>query len=135
MEFVSNSLDETRLVAQKFADTVKSGDIVFLYGDLGASKTTFTGFVLEHLGYKGAVQSPTFVLEQIYNTKKFNAHHIDLYRLEKQDLSLLEFINEINNKDVYFIEWPEVIQDIISPAKVIRIEHLSESSRKIHYEL
>jgi len=131
MEFIAESIDKTKEIAKDFSKNLVAGDIVFLYGELGSSKTTFTGFVANNLGFTGQVQSPTFVLERIYETKDYNLHHIDLYRMNREDLSLLEFINELDKKAVYFIEWPEVIEDIIKPTKIIKFEHISEYSRKI----
>ena len=60
MEKLVNNLNETEKVAQEFASTLKSGDVVLLYGDLGAGKTTFTQFVFASLGVKEIVNSPTF---------------------------------------------------------------------------
>jgi len=102
-----------------------------LYGELGAGKTAFIKYVMESLGYKGNVVSPTFVLERRYKTNNFIVYHLDLYRIKTVDLSLLEFLNDKDKNGVYFIEWPEIIEGIIIPNYKIYIKVVSENLRDI----
>ena len=127
----SGSISNTKKVANKFASTLNKGDVVFLYGSLGAGKTTFTKYVLKYFGYQETVQSPTFVLERIYKINDLCVYHLDLYRIKKKDLHLLEFLNEKDKNGIYLIEWPELVEDIIQPNYKVYLKLVSEKLRSI----
>jgi len=127
----NGSISNTKKVAISLAKILKQGDVVFLYGTLGAGKTTFTKYLLESFGYSGNVQSPTFVVERQYNINDFKFYHLDLYRIKKNSLDLLEFLNEKDTEGIYIIEWPEVIEDIIKPDYKIYFKIVDEKLRDI----
>ena len=62
MEVLSKSTKETEELAQRVAKKLKPGDVLALYGDLGAGKTTFTNLLVKSLDFGSRVQSPTFVI-------------------------------------------------------------------------
>ncbi len=138
METTVLSTEETKKLAQQLAQTLNGGDIVALYGDLGAGKTTFTRFLVEALGFDNRVQSPTFVISRKYqgkgNEKINKINHIDLYRLtskeEAAELGLSEYFSEPTS--VTLIEWPEILEETL-PAKTIKMhfEVTGENERKI----
>ncbi len=134
MEVLSKSTNQTKELAGSIAKKLKSGAVVGLYGDLGAGKTTFAGFLVHALGIDRRVQSPTFVIARKYIGKKLTVNHIDLYRLqdpeELQDLGLQEFFEE--KSAITLIEWPEVAE-VFLPEGTIRIyfEYVNENTRKI----
>ena len=70
--FVINNIKQTKKLAQSFAKLLVGGEVILLNGDLGAGKTTFTKFVLQALGVKDNITSPTFTLMHEYKTKRFN---------------------------------------------------------------
>ena len=132
MEKISSSPENTELIGISFSKQINSGDIIAINGDLGAGKTTFIKGVLQGLGYKGNVSSPTYTLVNEYDAK-YKIIHIDCYR-EKLinrwlDIGIVDYLNSDN---VVFIEWANYINSIL-PEDVItvNIEHLSESKRKI----
>ena len=133
MEVTTNSAEETKELAFKLAKNIKGGDIICLYGQLGSGKTTFVQGLVNGLGIKDKVQSPTFVVMRFYG-KKLQVAHIDLYRLEsKEEVENLGLEEYFGNKDtVCVIEWPELLEDVL-PSKTIRIrfDYLSKSKRKI----
>lgn len=122
--FVSNSVEETKQLAGRLAEFLKPGNVVILTGDLGAGKTAFVSGVLEKLGYKDHVVSPTFNILKCYFEVSPNVFHIDAYRLENQniDIGLEEFIE---GNGLCFIEWPKFIEPLI-PQK-----HLEVSLKRI----
>lgn len=132
MEFIVNSIEETRRVAEKFAATLQVGDVVLLNGDLGAGKTTFTQLVFSCLGVKEVVNSPTFAILKSYEGK-FTFHHFDTYRISTEEAVEAGFDEILSDKNsVIFIEWSENIKPLLPKhCKVVNITHLGENSRKI----
>ena len=140
MRHVSKSMEETRAIAKEFLDTLEKKEkavIVALQGDLGAAKTAFTQAVGAELGILENMQSPTFVIEKIYEID-WNGFkhliHIDAYRLESSDELLRLGWGEITKEpeNIIFIEWPENVASIIpADAKKISFEFIDEETREI----
>ncbi len=134
MEVISHSIQETKKLACEIAKKVKGGGVIALYGDLGSGKTTFTKYLVETLGVKARVQSPTFVLVRKYGTERLKINHVDLYRLVSREEVLDIGIEEIldDSKAVTVIEWPELIKDLLPvDTTSIHFEYLDENARKI----
>lgn len=111
--------------------------VVFLYGDLGAGKTTFTKRLVEYLGLNINITSPTFVILKNYNFPLLNFEHlihIDAYRLDSYiDLKKIKFDEYLgDNKNLIFIEWPEKIKDgqLIADIKIF-FEHGDDKENRI----
>ena len=102
--------DEAATVASGYAigRALTSGAVVFLVGELGAGKTTFTRGALRALGHAGSVKSPTYTLCEAYdlaNSEQFC--HLDLYRLsDPEELEFLGIRDYIASGAMLFIEWP-----------------------------
>jgi len=140
MEFLSKSTKNTKKLAKQLVPKIKSGSVIALYGDLGSGKTTFVKYLVEALGSKARIQSPTFVLIKTYKimSKKIQmVNHIDLYRIENieelKNLGIEELIKE--PKSVTLIEWPKIAEKIL-PVNTIKIyfEYVGENTRKISCE-
>lgn len=139
MKIHTNSFTQTQKIGEEFAKNLKGGDVVLLFGNLGAGKTTFTQGLAKGLGIKRRIISPTFIIVRKYEVAKVtlgseatpearlkkdsgqarmtikNLYHIDLYRTETEDdlkgLGLPEILEE---KDaVIVIEWPEKLGSLI----------------------
>jgi len=123
---ISHSLKDTQDFAKKFVQSldntsIDSALVVGLYGNLGAGKTTFTQAVAKEMGVEDIVNSPTFVIEKMYETK--DPHFI---RLE----SLVE-----NKHNIIFIEWPENVKEILPTDHVkIYCEFIDENSRRFEVQ-
>ena len=133
-QFITNSDEETRSFAEKFAKSFKG--ILALSGELGAGKTTFVQGFAKGLGIKDKIISPTFVLmrhHKIPKTKR-TLHHIDLYRIEDPSSILNIGLEEIisNPQNIVVVEWAEKAKSIL-PENIteIIIENTGKSSRKI----
>lgn len=103
---------ETRQFGREVASMMKGGEVLCLYGELGAGKTTFTKGFIGYFLPKKRVLSPTYIIVRHYPTVKGrvkNIFHVDLYRLENtqeiEGMGLFEIINNKNN--IVLIEWAE----------------------------
>lgn len=139
--------EDTEREAGRFIEALlpeESGaTLVTLSGDLGAGKTTFTQSVAKALGIADTVNSPTYVIEKIYNipdspdAKRFSRLvHIDAYRLQDVgDLNALGFGEVMSHPGTLVVlEWPERVVGIAEQASVkIQLEPLPDGSRQITY--
>ncbi len=124
-------------MGRALAATLSAGDVVLLYGDLGAGKTAFVKGLAEGLGVsRDEVSSPTFTLMQEYRAGRVTLFHVDLYRLddprEVDDLGL----DEIAEDGVLAIEWAEKLPPRLAArqrgrAIDVRIEHGESDARTI----
>ena len=109
------SLEDTQNFSKNISKIISSGDIIFLYGDIGVGKTTFVRFFINNLqstnGIKNSeVLSPTFNIVYDYDVGNLKILHYDLYRLKNyKDISQLGMF-ETSNDSIKIVEWPELIE-------------------------
>lgn len=119
--YQSNSREETVTIAENFAKTLQKGDVVCLYGGLGAGKTAFVSGVAKGLGYQGYTSSPTFTLMNEY-IAALPIYHFDVYRIAGSDeMEAVGIDDYLFGDGVCLIEWPDKIADLL-PEAVIRVE-------------
>lgn len=96
----------TAALARALAPHLRGGDVIALWGGLGAGKTTFARHLLSALsGQDLDVPSPTYTLVQTYDLPAFAVWHFDLYRLETPS-ELDELGWDESAQGVALIEWP-----------------------------
>jgi tRNA threonylcarbamoyladenosine biosynthesis protein TsaE len=127
----SASEQDTIEAGHELATRLSAGDIVLLYGDLGAGKTAFVRGLARGLGAAAAdVSSPTFTLIQEYRGGRVPLFHADLFRLtpgEATDIGL----DEVGEDGVLAIEWADRLEVAPDPAVTVRFEILDDSGRRI----
>lgn len=105
-----------QLVNQEFTSRMHNQRIFTFKGPLGAGKTTLIKQILKKFGVGSIITSPTFAYVNTYKSKHNKTfHHFDLYRLDNLESFIsLGFDEYLHDKDAYcFIEWPEIITDIL----------------------
>lgn len=128
--------DDLDLLVAAYLEIAGDCKITFLYGDLGAGKTTFVKRLCRHLGCDEEASSPTYSLINEYVMPVDSLYHIDLYRLEDEDQAI-----DIGIEDYLYsghrcmIEWPQVIERIVDQHVTIRISTLEDQSRSVELEL
>ena len=118
MELLSPSPEATRAFASRLATVAQPGDVVCLWGELGAGKTVFAKGFGAGLGVDATISSPSFVLMGEY-AGRLPMFHIDLYRLssprEVIDAGLLD---DRQGAGVVLIEWPDRLGDALPSDRV-----------------
>ena len=141
--FISHSPAETESLGENWGRNAQRGLVIALSGDLGAGKTQLVKGIARGLGITARVHSPTFTLVNEYSGGRLKLFHLDLYRLETQAQIHSAGIEDFLQPDgVAVIEWAERIlegsgfniQGLNGPVRLVRIETLSETERRIVYE-
>tara|TARA_B100001142_G_C14034372_1_gene539427 strand:- start:254 stop:709 length:456 start_codon:yes stop_codon:yes gene_type:complete len=129
---IIKSLEHLKLISEKIADKISKKDCIFLIGEIGVGKTTFTRNLINYIQKNEEIEqtevlSPTFNLLYEYDIKKLKVMHYDLYRIKhKKELDQLGIFNE-NIDSIKIIEWPQSIENNV--ADVLEI-HLSYSKNE-----
>lgn len=132
---ISNCPEDTIQFAKDLSKTIPFGSTIFMVGDLGSGKTTFTKGFASGLGFSNQVQSPTYPILNEYSHRNNFIYHFDLYRLksisEFLEIGGIEYLSNTNG--ICIIEWPELINnfDIEKKFKIHFKVNKSDSSRTI----
>ena len=132
---IIKSLEQLNSFSEKVADYLKTKDCIFLIGDIGVGKTTFTRYLINYLQKKEGsktteVLSPTFNLLYEYDLKKFKIMHYDLYRLKNEKELITLGIFQENENAIKIIEWPSLIKIPISDKLEIHLDYAKHDSER-----
>ncbi|MCS7229672.1 MAG: tRNA (adenosine(37)-N6)-threonylcarbamoyltransferase complex ATPase subunit type 1 TsaE [Candidatus Kryptonium sp.] len=112
-KFLTVSEEETIKLGREFAKSLKAGDVVALYGELGVGKTKFVQGVCLGLNVKETVNSPTFIIMNKYEGD-LTIYHFDFYRVDSiEEIIEIGFDEFIYNDAISFIEWAEKVEEIL----------------------
>ena len=111
-----SSINDLEKISNKIKKKLTPGDVVFLYGEIGVGKTTFTRLLINNYEKEqnlkvSEVLSPTFNIVFEYDIKKLTIKHYDLYRLKNDsDIKNIGLFEDLE-RTITLIEWPELIKE------------------------
>lgn len=114
----TTSPEETEALGERLGNLLRAGDMLALFGDLGAGKTTLVRGLARGLGSEDRVSSPTFVLMHLYDGR-LPVYHFDAYRLSgPSDLLGIGADEYLEGDGVAVVEWSERAEGILPPERV-----------------
>ena len=134
MEIKIQHIEEIREAARQFVNHIGEHRVFAFYGEMGAGKTTFIKAICEELGVEDVITSPTFAIVNEYSIPNGQCiYHFDFYRIKK-----LEEVYDMGFEDYFysgalcFIEWPELIEDVLPEDAVkVSIKEEEDGTRAI----
>ena len=122
----------TSRLGAALASAAEAGDLVCLWGDLGAGKTHLAKAFGAALGVTDTIVSPSFVLMAEYDGR-LPLFHIDLYRLaDAADALAGGLIDDRQASGVTVVEWPERLGEALPADRLdVRIEGSGDEPRAI----
>ena len=131
-QYESFSYDDTQVIAKEIADTLKGGEFIAMYGDLGAGKTAFVQGLAKALGITNHVTSPTFTIVNEYEGR-LPLYHFDVYRIADPDeMYEIGYDDYIDSDGVCVVEWAELIEDLF-PDKYYKLTILKDEDKGFDY--
>lgn len=124
-------------LAQPLARALRKGDMVALWGDLGAGKTTFARALIQALAGKAVdVPSPTFTLVQVYECSEGEVWHCDLYRLKNPEEVFEIGLEDAFHQALCLVEWPERLGNLLPRRRIdITFKICNDTTRDISVTL
>ena len=135
MEIKIKDTEGLAAAAQQFIEAMGERKVFAFYGKMGAGKTTFIKAICEELGVEDVITSPTFAIVNEYTAGAGPVFHFDFYRIKK-----LEEVYDMGFEDYFysgalcFIEWPELVEDILPDDAVrVSITEQEDGSRVVSF--
>ena len=132
---IVKSLDHLNLISKLISKKLENGDCIFLIGEIGVGKTTFTRNFINHLQKQKGVKetevlSPTFNLLYEYDIKNLKVMHYDLYRIKNsKELDQLGIFQEDLNS-IKIIEWPELVETNLANRLDLHLKYSNKENER-----
>jgi len=129
------SPNETRALGRQLAQSLRAGDVLLLWGDLGAGKSEFTRGVAEGLGVTSTVTSPSFTILNVYDEGSLPLYHFDWYRLNGVDeLYEMGMDEYLGGDGVAVVEWPSQCPEAIPETHLaVHLTPVGDSEREVTF--
>lgn len=132
------TLPDIRQAARQFIDHIGPHRVFAFYGKMGAGKTTFIKAICEELGVDDVITSPTFAIVNEYRIAASDkpVYHFDFYRIKKlEEVYDMGYEEYFYSGNLCFLEWPELIEDILPEDAVkVTITQEEDDRRKLVME-
>jgi tRNA threonylcarbamoyladenosine biosynthesis protein TsaE len=126
--------DQTMALGERLGKLLRAGDVVALFGDLGAGKTVLTKGIAKGLGLGADVHSPTFTLIHEHPGET-PLYPVDLYRLEGAEVEWIGVEEYLERNGVAVIEWADRMRDILPAERLdITLRMTGDTQREIAFE-
>lgn len=120
-----SGLHEQQQLGAAFA-ALPAGSVLFLEGELGAGKTSFTQGLVNALGFVGDVTSPTYALMHLYPTPAGRVLHVDAYRVrDSAELYEMDLDELVSTSRLSVIEWGEKLYADYPTSPILKFEHVA----------
>jgi|TARA_B110000914_G_scaffold226062_1_gene248957 tRNA threonylcarbamoyladenosine biosynthesis protein TsaE len=132
---IIKSLEHLKLISNKVANNISKNDCIFLIGEIGVGKTTFTRNFINYLQKKEGIDetevlSPTFNLLYEYNINRFKVMHYDLYRIKNsKEIDQLGIFND-DISLIKIIEWPQLIKTKVIDKLEINLNYSDKENER-----
>lgn len=132
MMLQSNSDAETKEIGRRLGERLKRGDVVCLYGELGAGKTTMVKGIASAFGINERdITSASFTIIAEYNVS-VPFYHIDLYRISADEVPELGLREYLGSDGIAVIEWAERAEEEMPEQSVrVSLHHKEDNTREI----
>jgi len=136
IDLISHSSLHTERLGERLAAHAQPGDVIALWGELGAGKTVLARGVAIGLGIdEDSVTSPTFIILHEHFGGRLPLYHLDLYRIAHSELGSTGWEEALDSGGVTVIEWPDRAGDLLPIDRVdVRLEHVAETKRRVTVE-
>ncbi|ACA60507.1 tRNA (adenosine(37)-N6)-threonylcarbamoyltransferase complex ATPase subunit type 1 TsaE [Candidatus Desulforudis audaxviator] len=134
LALTTDAVEKTRQVGEELGRLLEPGDLICIYGPLGAGKTALAQGVARGLGVTEAVVSPTFILIREYRGR-VPFYHFDAYRLHgPADLNLLGAEEYLAGDGVVLVEWADRVDPALPAERLdIVLDYGGENKRRLSF--
>ena len=136
LEITTHSREETEALGDRIGRAAKAGDVIALWGELGAGKTTLVRGIAKGLGIAPRdVTSPTFIIVHEHEGGRLPLFHVDMYRVSPAETGSIGWEETLASGGVTAIEWPDRVERDLPADRIdVRIEHGGGNERRFHID-
>lgn len=135
LRITTTTAEETTALGERLGKMLSPGDVLALFGDLGAGKTTLTRGIALGLGLAADIHSPTFTLIHEH-PGAVPLYHVDLYRLSsEEEIETLGLDEYIYSDGVTIIEWADRMESLLPKDRLdITLRMVGDTERELTFE-
>lgn len=137
-EFIARNVEDLLPISKEIIKATKGTNVFAFYGEMGAGKTTLIKAFCKSLNVIDEVNSPTFsIVNEYFTDKEESIFHFDFYRIKKvEEVYDIGYEEYIYSNNYCFLEWPELIAELLPPNFVyISINESENGDRLISYKI